>query len=102
MSDNDGILQSPSDFMWHKASLDLAARQRHVHEGEPTHYPCKVLSHFYSMDGTRQPDKYEHTFVYRVKVKCPHCGKEDVRWSDEPQTGTMADNAAPGQEGSVG
>lgn len=94
------ILNNPNDFHWYKQRLDTDARQHHAHEGEPTHYPCKVRSQFIdnSDSCSRNPpaDGYEHTFVYRVRVVCPCCQHSREGWPgefDEPKPTTDKERA---------
>jgi len=95
-------LNSSSDFEWYKKHLDVEHRHAHVHRGEPTHYPCRVHSHFIDNGNNDRrnppPDEYEHRFEYRTTTKCQHCGHEVTHWPGE-FNGTEARIAPIDKEG---
>jgi len=78
------ILKNEEDWYWYKVDLDLKARYKHRHYGEPKRYPCRVKSAWDCPPC--EPYTYTHYFSYQEErtVICPVCGhKETVKfWSD--------------------
>jgi len=85
-------LRNADDFKWYKAKLDLDGREEHTHHGEPTHYPCRVVSSYDPDDPgcTRRASypSYEHTFTYMVRTACPQCGHTTLGWPGHNETTT--------------
>ena len=73
-------LSNKDDFYWHKQNLDVKARYKHKHIGEPKEYPCRVFSVW--SDNPNGPYEYEHHFVYRQKTTCPNCGHSESIWPE--------------------
>lgn len=75
------ILRSKDDFEWHVRKLDADRKYLHRHDGEPTHYPCKVESEWW--DDPNGPYTYQHRFTYQQTVVCESCQHETVVWPEE-------------------
>lgn len=82
-------LNSPNDFKWYKAKLDVDQKEEHKHIGEPKSYPCKVVSEYDPDDPgcVRRGSypSYTHRFCYLQKKTCENCGHSHFEWTQIPE-----------------
>ena len=71
------------DFDWYKQKLDVEGKYHHDHFGEPTKYPCKVVSKL--VDENDRPYTFYHKFVYKVSSCCSQCGHKTSEYFVPPQ-----------------
>lgn len=76
------ILQHAHDFHWYKKRIDVKARYEYKHHGEPSKYPCGVISEYQDAGNTYGPDSYYHNFIYKQEVVCSECGHKTLVWPD--------------------
>jgi hypothetical protein len=80
-SDGDHeLIENAQDWEWYKAELDVADHYKYKHVGVPENYPCVVSSEWDS--GGEGPYIQYHSFIYKTKVVCPHCGSVQFVWPD--------------------
>lgn len=73
-------LDNKSDFDWYKRTLNGDGRYEHGHRGEPSEYPCMVISEFWDYY-PNSSYTYNHTFYYQQEVVCDKCGSKKMVWS---------------------
>jgi len=74
-------LDDKNDFEWYKKRLDADGKYDYDHIGEPTKYPCRVLSEYEDVDC--RPLTYRHKFIYLNTVTCSECGHTKQVWPDD-------------------
>ena len=74
-------LDEHEDFEWYKKSLDVSGRYNHRHRGEPSKYPCRVVSEYW--DDPNGPYTYHHSFIYQQEVVCQSCNHVTTVWPEQ-------------------
>jgi len=74
-----------NDFDWYKKKLNANSRYEFAHDGDPSKYPCKVVSklEYDNSSSFGGRDTYNHEFVYQVEKICSSCGHKEIIWPDE-------------------
>jgi len=76
-------LYNSDDFFWYKKALDLKRKCEHIHENDPTHYPCRVYSNITEVN---RDDFCYHHFLYQIPKTCVSCGHESLQWPEIVET----------------
>jgi hypothetical protein len=76
--DDYTLLLNQEDFTWYKKALDLKVRWELRQVGEPTTFPCFVVSQYENEEN--RPDLWQHKFIYRESQTCDKCGHVVLSW----------------------